>query len=48
MSSFEKAWDVMKMGQEHDDEERRLIQHIVSMAMGMNDDERGGFRRLLG
>ena len=39
MSSFEKAWNVVKMGREHDDEERRLIQHIVSMAMGMNDDE---------
>jgi len=31
------------MGKEDDDEERRLIQHIVSMAMGMNDDEADGY-----
>lgn len=37
--AFDAAWDVIKMGKEDDDEERRLIQHIVSMVMGMNDDE---------
>jgi len=43
MTAFDNAWGIVKMGQEHDDEERRLIQHIVSMAMGMNDDEAGDY-----
>ena len=43
--AFDRAWDLIKMGKEHDDEERRLIQHIVSMAMGLNDEEEhdGGY-----
>jgi len=41
--AFDKSWSIVKMGQEHDDEERRMIQHIVSMAMGMSDDESGDY-----
>jgi hypothetical protein len=41
--AFDKSWLIAKMGQEHDDEERKMIQHIVSMAMGMSDDEAGNY-----
>jgi len=41
--AFDKSWSIVKMGQEHDEEERRMIQHIVSMAMGMSDDESGDY-----
>lgn len=37
--AFDAAWDIIKMGKEEDDEERRMLQHIASMVMGMNDEE---------
>jgi len=43
VDAFDKSWPIVKMGQEHDEEERRMIQHIVSMAMGMSDDESGDY-----
>ena len=43
MTTFDQAWGIVKMGQEHDDEERKIIQHIVSMAMGMSDEESGNY-----
>ena len=42
VDAFDAAWDIIKMGRKEDDEERRMLQHIASMVMGMNYDDGGG------
>ena len=46
--AFDAAWDIIKMGKEEDDKERRMLQHIASMVMGMNYDDSGDSRYLEG